>query len=76
VTSTEPEIPGLDDPLTRALVSTRRFFTRAQISPDHRTMHKVGGREGDAFYRDRWAPHKVVRSTHGVKSNRSSSWKV
>jgi nitrate reductase / nitrite oxidoreductase, alpha subunit len=77
VTSTDPpETPGLDDPLTRALVSTRRFFTRAQISPDHRTMHKVGGREGDAFYRDRWSHDKVVRSTHGVNCTGSCSWKV
>ena len=77
VTSTDPaRIPGLDDPLTRALVSTRRFFTRAEISADQRTMHKVGGREGDAFYRDRWAHDKVVRSTHGVNCTGSCSWKV
>ena len=27
---------------------------------------RKGGRAGDAFYRDRWAHDKVVRSTHGV----------
>ena len=77
MTSTDrPEIPGLDDPLTRALVCTRRFFTRAEISPDQRTMHKIGGREADAFYRDRWSHDKVVRSTHGVNCTGSCSWKV
>ena len=47
MTSTDPpEAPGLDDPLTQALVSTRRFFTRAEISPDQRTMHQVGRPRG------------------------------
>jgi nitrate reductase / nitrite oxidoreductase, alpha subunit len=68
--------PKLDDPLTQALVSTRRFFTRAEISADQRTMHRAGGREADAFYRDRWAHDKVVRSTHGVNCTGSCSWKV
>ena len=34
--------PGLDDPLTEALVRTRRFFTRAEVSADLRTLHQVG----------------------------------
>ncbi len=80
MTSTTPRTgsgtPKLDDPLTQALVSTRRFFTRAEISDDQRTMHRAGGREGDAFYRDRWAHDKVVRSTHGVNCTGSCSWKV
>ena len=66
---------GLDDPLTDALVSTRRFFTRAEVSDDHRAMFAEGGR-GDWFYRDRWAYDKVVRSTHGVNCTGSCSWKV
>ncbi|MDQ6785009.1 MAG: nitrate reductase subunit alpha [Actinomycetota bacterium] len=40
------------------------------------TILKVGGRESDAFYRDRWAHDKVVRSTHGVNCTGSCSWKI
>jgi nitrate reductase alpha subunit len=67
---------GLDDPLTEALVRTRRFFTRAEVSPDLRTLHRSGGRDADSFYRDRWSHDKVVRSTHGVNCTGSCSWKV
>jgi hypothetical protein len=35
---------GLDDPLTEALVRTRRVFTRAEVSPDLRVLHRSGGR--------------------------------
>ncbi|GAB1691967.1 nitrate reductase subunit alpha [Krasilnikovia sp. M28-CT-15] len=67
---------GLDDPLTDALVATRRFFTRGQVSPDRRALYQVGGRQADTFYRDRWSHDKVVRSTHGVNCTGSCSWKV
>ena len=67
---------GLDDAVTQALVRTRRFFTKAEVSQDLRTLHRKGGRESDAFYRDRWAHDKVVRSTHGVNCTGSCSWKV
>ena len=70
---------GLDGPVAQALVNTRRFFTKATgatVSADGRTLHKIGGREGDSFYRDRWAHDKVVRSTHGVNCTGSCSWKV
>jgi nitrate reductase alpha subunit len=67
---------GLDGPLSEALVGTRRFFTRAEVSDDRRTMYAKGGRQGDSFYRDRWAHDKVVRSTHGVNCTGSCSWKV
>jgi nitrate reductase alpha subunit len=66
----------VDDELTDALVRTRRFFTRAEVSPDLRTLHKIGGRQADEFYRDRWSHDKVVRSTHGVNCTGSCSWKV
>ncbi|MEU0431975.1 nitrate reductase subunit alpha [Streptomyces sp. NPDC006290] len=62
--------------MTDALVSTRRFFTRAEVSADHRTLYKIGGRKADDFYRDRWSHDKVVRSTHGVNCTGSCSWKV
>jgi nitrate reductase alpha subunit len=67
---------GLDGSLTDALVRTRRFFTRAEVSDDLRTLHQVGGRGADDFYRDRWSHDKVVRSTHGVNCTGSCSWKV
>jgi nitrate reductase alpha subunit len=68
--------PGLDGPLEDLLVSSRRFFTRARVSDDLRTMVRQGGRGADAFYRDRWSHDKVVRSTHGVNCTGSCSWKV
>ena len=67
---------GLDNGLADALVRTRRFFTRGEVSPDLRTLHKIGGRAADTFYRDRWSHDKVVRSTHGVNCTGSCSWKV
>ncbi|MFI1538584.1 nitrate reductase subunit alpha [Streptomyces anandii] len=68
--------PGLDSELTDALVRSRRYFTRAEVSKDLRTLHKTGGRRADDFYRDRWSHDKVVRSTHGVNCTGSCSWKV
>ncbi|WP_081769649.1 nitrate reductase subunit alpha [Nocardia nova] len=53
-----------------------RYFQRGEVSEDLRTVHKVGGREADEFYRDRWAHDKVVRSTHGVNCTGSCSWKI
>ncbi len=67
---------GMDGPLADALVRSRRFFTRGKVSEDLRTLSKVGGREADDFYRDRWSHDKVVRSTHGVNCTGSCSWKV
>jgi nitrate reductase alpha subunit len=58
------------------LVKAGRFFTPGTVSPDLRTVTRVGGREGDVFYRDRWSHDKVVRSTHGVNCTGSCSWKV
>ncbi|MDR6864808.1 nitrate reductase subunit alpha [Phycicoccus sp. 3266] len=75
-TTDDPTTPGLDGPLAEALVGTRRFFTRAEVSADRRSIHAKGGRAGDAFYRDRWSHDKVVRSTHGVNCTGSCSWKV
>ena len=66
----------LDGALGSALVGTRRFFTRGEVSQDKRTLTLEGGRSGDSFYRDRWSHDKVVRSTHGVNCTGSCSWKV
>jgi nitrate reductase alpha subunit len=69
-------LPGLDGALSEALVRSRRFFTRAEVSDDLRTLHRTGGRDADDFYRDRWSHDLVVRSTHGVNCTGSCSWKV
>jgi len=66
----------IDDPVVDALISSRAFLTKSDVSPDHRAVHKVGGRQGDSFYRDRWSHDRVVRSTHGVNCTGSCSWKV
>ncbi len=67
---------SLESPLQQALIGSRRFFTKAEVSPDDRALFKKGGRQGDVFYRDRWSHDKVVRSTHGVNCTGSCSWKV
>ncbi|MFC4463933.1 nitrate reductase subunit alpha [Streptomyces xiangluensis] len=66
----------MDSELAEALVRSRRFFTKAEVSEDLRTLHRKGGRQADEFYRDRWSHDKVVRSTHGVNCTGSCSWKV
>ncbi len=66
----------MDDQVTEALLRTRRFFRKTEVSDDLRTLHRVGGRDADTFYRDRWSHDKVVRSTHGVNCTGSCSWKV
>src|ERR671933_1382190 len=67
---------GLDTPAEELLLRTGRHFRKGEVSPDLRTLHQVGGREADAFYRDRWQHDKVVRSTHGINCTGSCSWKV
>ncbi|WP_341684045.1 nitrate reductase subunit alpha [Nocardia farcinica] len=59
-----------------ALLRLGRYFQRGEVSADQRSLHKVGGRAADEFYRDRWAHDKVVRSTHGVNCTGSCSWKI
>ncbi|WP_067826813.1 nitrate reductase subunit alpha [Nocardia inohanensis] len=66
----------VDGELTESLIRARRFFTRADVSPDLRSEYLRGGRQADDFYRDRWSHDKVVRSTHGVNCTGSCSWKV
>ena len=75
MTDTQRRPAGIDGPLADALVGTRRFFTKAEVSGDKRALYAEGGR-ADWFYRDRWAYDKVVRSTHGVNCTGSCSWKV
>jgi nitrate reductase / nitrite oxidoreductase, alpha subunit len=60
----------------RALLGLGGLLRRAEVSPDGRALYRIGGREADTFYRDRWSYDKVVRSTHGVNCTGSCSWKV
>ena len=57
---------GMDSGLADSLLRIGRHFHRGEASTDLRTLHQIGGRQADTFYRDRWAHDKVVRSTHGV----------
>src|SRR5665648_771783 len=66
----------MDGDVTEALLRTRRFFQKKEVSEDLRTLHQIGGRDADTFYRDRWSHDKVARSTHGVNCTGSCSWKV
>lgn len=68
--------PATDGPLADALLTMGRFLRKGETSEDLRSVFLDGGREGDVFYRDRWAHDKVVRSTHGVNCTGSCSWKV
>jgi len=69
--------PGMDGPASDFLLAMGRNLRRnSEVSVDLRTLHQEGGREADAFYRDRWSHDKVVRSTHGVNCTGSCSWKV
>ncbi len=78
MTTTRPDgtPPGMDSPAEELLLKAGRHFRKGQVSADLRTLHQIGGREADAFYRDRWSHDKVVRSTHGVNCTGSCSWKV
>ncbi|MDF5758234.1 nitrate reductase subunit alpha [Spongiactinospora sp. TRM90649] len=67
---------GMDGPVGDALLKLGRHLRSGAVSADLRTLHQIGGRQGDAFYRDRWSHDKVVRSTHGVNCTGSCSWKV
>jgi nitrate reductase alpha subunit len=65
-----------DGPMMDALLRLGRHLRPGEVGADLRTLYRIGGRQGDAFYRDRWSHDKVVRSTHGVNCTGSCSWKV
>ncbi len=71
-----PPAAGLEDQLVAGVLRARRSLQPTTVSDDLRSLHLVGGRSGDTFYRDRWSHDKVVRSTHGVNCTGSCSWKV
>ncbi|WP_454777676.1 nitrate reductase subunit alpha [Georgenia muralis] len=75
MTATTPRGPATDRE-TNPLLRLGTFLRRGEASEDLRQLFLTGGREGDAFYRDRWSHDKVVRSTHGVNCTGSCSWKV
>ncbi len=76
MTKADDRAVGVDSPAEEALIRSGRFFRKGEVSDDLRTLHQVGGRDADTFYRDRWSHDKVVRSTHGVNCTGSCSWKV
>ncbi|MEV7888886.1 nitrate reductase subunit alpha [Streptomyces sp. NPDC002817] len=69
-TQTPPSEPGA------ALLRAGRFFRPGTPASDLHSIGLTGGRESDAFYRDRWSHDKVVNSTHGVNCTGSCRWKV
>ncbi|MET9403680.1 nitrate reductase subunit alpha [Kitasatospora sp. NPDC002965] len=58
------------------LLRAGRFFRPGTAAADLHSVRITGGRESDAFYRDRWSHDKVVNSTHGVNCTGSCRWKV
>jgi nitrate reductase alpha subunit len=72
--SLAPLLPG-GEPI-ESLLRKAQFFTAGRPTPDHREVHRRGGRGAEEFYRERWRHNKVVRSTHGVNCTGSCSWKV
>jgi nitrate reductase / nitrite oxidoreductase, alpha subunit len=68
--------PAAQRDLAESLLRLGRHFQRGEVSADGRTLHQIGRRSSDVFYRDRWAYDKVVRSTHGVNCTGSCSWKI
>jgi|GEM_PF-1358096 nitrate reductase alpha subunit len=76
-TTKEPLVSGSvpsDD--TLGLLQLGTYLRRGKTSASMRQIFLDDGREGEAFYRDRWSHDKVVRSTHGVNCTGSCSWKV
>ena len=69
-----PTLPG-GEPIEKLLRGVQ-FFAPGTPSPDHREVHREGGREAEEFWHERWRHDKVVRSTHGVNCTGSCSWKV
>ncbi|WP_169733909.1 nitrate reductase subunit alpha [Crossiella equi] len=68
--------PTTDNRAGDLLLAAGRLLTREETTEDLRATFRRGGREADAFYRDRWAHDKVVPSTHGVNCTGSCRWNV
>ena len=71
--TTEKNLP---DRFTSPLFAMGSWLRRGTASDDARQLFLEGGREADAFYRNRWSYDTVVRSTHGVNCTGSCSWKI
>ncbi|WP_307852183.1 hypothetical protein [Streptomyces sp. b94] len=69
-TRTPPTEPGA------ALLRVGRFFRPGTAAPGLHSIGLVGGREADAFYRDRWSHDTAVTSPHGVNCTGSCRWNV
>ena len=58
---------GLDGGMSDALVRSRRFFTKAEVSEDLRTLHRTGGRDAvaeEVFFRG--ALYSALDDRHAV----------
>ncbi len=67
---------AMDGPVTEAFLRAGRYLQHGDVSANLHSLHKIGGRQSDTFYRDLWSHDRVVRSTHGVNCTGSCSWKV
>ncbi|MCB1273575.1 MAG: hypothetical protein KDB25_04165, partial [Leucobacter sp.] len=54
-TAPHPIQHATDGALADSLLTMGRFLRRGEASPDLRALFLQGGRQGDSFYRDRWA---------------------
>jgi nitrate reductase / nitrite oxidoreductase, alpha subunit len=55
------------------LLRKAHFFVPGKPSVD-RDVHRVGGRQAEEFWHERWRHDKAVRCTHGVNCTGSCSW--
>jgi nitrate reductase alpha subunit len=67
---------AMDGPVTEAFLRAGRYLQHGDVSANLHSLHQIGGRQSDTFYRDLWSHDRVVRSTHGVNCTGSCSWKV
>jgi len=70
-----PLLPA-GEPVENLLRRAQYFVPGGTPSADFRAVHRVGGRNAEEFYHERWRHDKEVRSTHGVNCTGSCSWKV
>ncbi len=69
-----PLLPGGES--IESLLRKAQYFVPGTPTPDHREVHRKGGRQAEEFWHERWRHDKEVRSTHGVNCTGSCSWKI
>lgn len=63
-------------PLVQRLLQARGRLPGTEVLAGEHQVIETNPSDWDAFYRDRWAHDKVVRSTHGVNCTGSCAWDV